>query len=114
MALDGISGRPPSIQQKGAKTLLRFSGIRPCSQNHLLPDTYRHEDPFVETRTARVEALEAALFDCGLGISDCGLRTNVYIGRMNADEFKNRTKAFAIRVIRLVEALPKNQTAIWS
>jgi four helix bundle protein len=30
---------------------------------------------------------------------------------MNADEFKNRTKAFAIRVIRLVEALPKNQTA---
>ncbi len=30
---------------------------------------------------------------------------------MNADEFKNRTKTFAIRVIRLVEALPKNQTA---
>ena len=30
---------------------------------------------------------------------------------MHADEFKNRTKAFAIRVIRLVEALPKNQTA---
>ncbi len=30
---------------------------------------------------------------------------------MNADEFKNRTKAFAIRVIRLVEALPQNQTA---
>jgi four helix bundle protein len=30
---------------------------------------------------------------------------------MNADDFKNRTKAFAIRVIRLVEALPNNQTA---
>uniref|UniRef100_A0A7C4MMJ1 Four helix bundle protein n=1 Tax=Desulfatirhabdium butyrativorans TaxID=340467 RepID=A0A7C4MMJ1_9BACT len=30
---------------------------------------------------------------------------------MNADEFKNRTKAFAVRVIRLVEALPQNQTA---
>ena len=33
-----------------------------------------------------------------------------YGASMNADEFKNRTKAFAIRVIRLVEALPKNQT----
>jgi len=30
---------------------------------------------------------------------------------MDADEFKNRTKTFAIRVIRLVEALPTNQTA---
>jgi four helix bundle protein len=34
-----------------------------------------------------------------------------YAASMNADEFKNRTKAFAIRVIRLVEALPQNQTA---
>ena len=34
-----------------------------------------------------------------------------YAASMNADEFKNRTKTFAIRVIRLVEALPKNQTA---
>ncbi|MGE4345463.1 MAG: four helix bundle protein [Geoalkalibacter sp.] len=34
-----------------------------------------------------------------------------YITSVNADEFKNRTKAFAIRVIRLEEALPKNQTA---
>ena len=34
-----------------------------------------------------------------------------YAAFMNANEFKNRTKAFAIRVIRLVEALPKNQTA---
>jgi len=30
---------------------------------------------------------------------------------MNADEFKNRTKAFAIRVIQLVEAFPQNHTA---
>ena len=30
---------------------------------------------------------------------------------MNAEEFKNRTKAFALRVIRLVEALPKSRTA---
>lgn len=30
---------------------------------------------------------------------------------MDADEFKNRTRTFAIRVIRLEEALPKNQTA---
>lgn len=34
-----------------------------------------------------------------------------FVASMNADEFKNRTKTFAIRVIRLVEALPKNQTA---
>jgi four helix bundle protein len=30
---------------------------------------------------------------------------------MNTEDFKNRTKAFALRVIRLTEALPKNQTA---
>lgn len=34
-----------------------------------------------------------------------------YAASMNADEFKNRTKSFAIRVIRLVEALSQNQTA---
>ena len=34
-----------------------------------------------------------------------------YVVSMNADDFKNRTKAFAIRVIRLMEALPKNQPA---
>ena len=34
-----------------------------------------------------------------------------YLASMDADEFKNRTRTFAIRVIRLVEALPKNQTA---
>ena len=30
---------------------------------------------------------------------------------MNPDEFKNRTRSFALRVIRLVEALPKGRTA---
>ena len=34
-----------------------------------------------------------------------------YAASMNADEFKNRTKAFAMRVIQLVEAFPQNQTA---
>jgi hypothetical protein len=59
LALDGTSGRPPSSLQKAAKTLLRISGIRPCSQNHLLPDTYRNQDPSVEAGTAGQEALEA-------------------------------------------------------
>jgi four helix bundle protein len=30
---------------------------------------------------------------------------------LNEQEFKNRTKKFALRVIRLVEALPKNKTS---
>ncbi len=30
---------------------------------------------------------------------------------MNEQEFKHRTKKIALRVIRLVETLPKNQTA---
>lgn len=30
---------------------------------------------------------------------------------MDADELKRRTKAFTLRVIRLVEALPRNRTA---
>ena len=30
---------------------------------------------------------------------------------MNADEFRNRTKTFSLRVVRLVEALPKSRTA---
>ena len=29
---------------------------------------------------------------------------------MNTEDFKNRTKTFALRVIRLTETLPKNQT----
>jgi four helix bundle protein len=35
----------------------------------------------------------------------------IYFASMNTEDFKNRTKAFALRVIRLTEALPKNQTA---
>jgi four helix bundle protein len=30
---------------------------------------------------------------------------------MNSDELKKRTKAFALRVIRLVESLPRGRTA---
>lgn len=30
---------------------------------------------------------------------------------MHADEMKKRTRAFALRIIRLVEALPKNKAA---
>jgi hypothetical protein len=30
---------------------------------------------------------------------------------MNSDEFKKRTKVFALRIIRLVESLPKSKTA---
>jgi len=30
---------------------------------------------------------------------------------MNADELKDRTKAFGLRIIRLVEALPKSKTS---
>lgn len=30
---------------------------------------------------------------------------------MNADEFKDRTRTFALRVIRLCESLPKSRTA---
>jgi hypothetical protein len=30
---------------------------------------------------------------------------------MDADEFKDRTKAFGLRVVRLVEALPQSRTA---
>jgi four helix bundle protein len=47
-----------------------------------------------------------------LRIDDCGLR--IEKGReaaVNADEFKNRTKAFALRVIRLVDSLPKARAA---
>lgn len=49
-------------------------------------------------------------------ISDLRLRiadwqSVVYAITMNAEEFKKRTKAFALRAIRLAEALPKSQTA---
>jgi hypothetical protein len=32
-------------------------------------------------------------------------------GIMDAEGFKERTKAFAVRVVRLVEALPKSRTS---
>jgi four helix bundle protein len=44
-------------------------------------------------------------------IADCGFRNNIRNMNMNADEMKKRTRAFALRIVRLVEALPKNKTA---
>ena len=41
--------------------------------------------------------------DCGLGISDCGLRE----GPMEPTELKRRTKAFSLNVIQLVDSLPR-------
>ena len=42
--------------------------------------------------------------DCGWRIAECGLA-------MNQDDFKKRTKAFALRIIRLAESLPDTPTA---
>ncbi len=50
--------------------------------------------------------------DCGVRnekSADCG--TKGTWKRMNSDELKKRTKAFALSVIRLVEALPAGRTA---
>lgn len=48
----------------------------------------------------------------GFRISDFGFwGRNRYHARMNADEMKSRTKAFALRVIRATEALPRTRTA---
>jgi four helix bundle protein len=44
-----------------------------------------------------------------LAISDCGL---IKIqAQVNAEELKRRTKQFGIRIVKLVEALPRSQTA---
>ena len=42
-------------------------------------------------------------------IADCGLRG--LETAMNPNEFKDRTKAFALRVIRLVNSLPRSRAA---
>jgi len=67
----------------------------------------------VDPPAARQRGQVAGRRELRLWIVDFGLRIErrYNIQGMNADEFKNRTKAFAIRVIRQVEALPKNQTA---
>ena len=47
-------------------------------------------------------------------ILDCGLRIrkeSCILPAMDSEEFKRRTKAFALRAIRLSEALPKSRTA---
>ena len=48
--------------------------------------------------------------DCRMGkkpIAECGIEERK---RMNSDELKMRTKEFALRVIRLVESLPRGRT----
>ena len=50
----------------------------------------------------------------GLWIADFGLRisdASDILDSMDADEFKRRTKAFALRVIRLVDSLPTSRRA---
>jgi len=44
--------------------------------------------------------------NCGLRNADCGFEK-----RMNASELKQRTKDFGLRVVRLVETLPRSRTA---
>jgi len=45
--------------------------------------------------------------ELGLQIADCGVERK----RMNSDELKARTKQFTLRIIRLVESLPRGRTA---
>ena len=42
--------------------------------------------------------------ECGMRSAECGIK-------MKYDNLKDRTKKFALRVIRLVEALPKGKTS---
>lgn len=46
-------------------------------------------------------------------IADCGLRTADLLAddAMTTDEMKARTRAFSLRVIKLVEAMPSGRTA---
>ena len=58
------------------------------------------------------ESLESFIYDCGFRIADCGFSTEhcffaSYSSSMNTEDFKNRTKTFALRVIRLTEAFEK-------
>jgi four helix bundle protein len=50
--------------------------------------------------------------DCGLRIADCGLRIfgETLLITMNAEELKQRTKAFGLRILKLVDALPQTHS----
>ena len=48
------------------------------------------------------------MMNCGLRIADCKLNSEDY-RIMNPEEFKKRTKAFAVRVINLVDCLPSTR-----
>jgi four helix bundle protein len=41
-----------------------------------------------------------SIADCGISIAECGM-----------NDLKDRTKAFALRIIKLTEALPKSRTS---
>ena len=77
----------------------RISGIRPCSQNHLLPDTYRNQDPPVETSAARVEALNEESEEIAIYLirRHTGL-TNGEIGKI----FKMKAQAVSKAGIKIV------------
>jgi four helix bundle protein len=47
--------------------------------------------------------------NCGFRISDFGF--GIADKKMNADDFKKRSKEFALRVIALVDALPQTRSA---
>jgi len=48
--------------------------------------------------------------NCGLRIAECKLIPSEY-HTMNPEEFKKRTKTFAVRVIHLVDSLPSSRAA---
>jgi hypothetical protein len=48
--------------------------------------------------------------DCGYRIADCDRVTPETI-RMTREEFKARTKAYALRVIKVVDALPRDSVS---
>jgi four helix bundle protein len=48
------------------------------------------------------------MWDLGCGMWDVGCEGN---DTMTPEEMKSRTKAFALRVVKLVEALPRTRTA---
>ena len=48
------------------------------------------------------------MMNCGLRIADCKLILTEY-RLMHPEEFKKRTKAFAVRVINLVDRLPSSR-----
>ena len=61
----------------------------------------------IRLRNIRLRIAEFGTSDCILRNADCGVERK----RMNSDELKARTKQFTLRIIRLVESLPRGRTA---